>query len=59
VHVYLATDLRDVEAPDSGEDERIEICAHPLSDLDALIEEASDAKTLIGLTLLRARLALR
>jgi ADP-ribose pyrophosphatase len=55
VHVYLATDLRDVEQPDSGEEERIEICSYPLSELDALIEEATDAKTLIGLCLLRAR----
>jgi ADP-ribose pyrophosphatase len=52
VHLYLATDLRDDEA-DSGENERIEIVPWPLSDLDGAIAATKDAKTLIGLRLLR------
>jgi 8-oxo-dGTP pyrophosphatase MutT (NUDIX family) len=54
-HVYLATDLRDV--PDKQtEGERIDVEPRPLSELDATIAECRDAKTLIGLLLLRARL---
>jgi 8-oxo-dGTP pyrophosphatase MutT (NUDIX family) len=56
VHVYLATGLRDVERPETGEDERIEIVSTPLSELDAVIAEVEDAKTLIGLLLLQRRL---
>jgi len=56
VHLFLATGLRDVERPAVDEDERIELCVHPLSDLDALIAEARDSKTLIGLYELRRRL---
>src|SRR3954447_25978594 len=37
VHVYLATGLRDVEAPEMHEDERIEIVRWPIDDLDGLI----------------------
>ena len=55
VHLFLATDLSDAHA-DSGEDERIEIVRWPLADLDALIAASRDAKTLIGLMLLRERL---
>lgn len=55
VHVFLATDLTDGEA-DSGEDERIEVVRWPLADLDAAIAGSRDAKTLIGLLLLRNRL---
>ena len=54
VHVFLATGLSD-ESADSGEDERIEIVTHPLAELDALIDEVHDAKTLIGLLELRRR----
>lgn len=56
VHVFLATELTDAKA-DSGEDERIEVVRWPLSRLDDAIAESRDAKTLIGLLLLRARLA--
>lgn len=56
VHVYLATDLRDVERPDVEEDERITLVTWPLSDLDALIDEVVDAKTLVGLYALQRRL---
>jgi ADP-ribose pyrophosphatase len=58
VHVFLATGLRDVEPPEDAPDERIEVVAWPLADLDGAIEATRDAKTLIGLTrlrLLRAR----
>ncbi len=54
-HVYLATGLSDADA-DTDENERIHIEARPLSDLDALIDEARDSKTLIGLLELRRRL---
>jgi len=56
VHLFLATGLHDVQPPQVAEDERIEIVSHPLADLDALIRECTDSKTLIGLLLLRARL---
>jgi len=52
-HVYLATDLFDqpVEAIEGERIERVEV---PLSDLDHLIQECRDSKTLIGLLWLRA-----
>jgi 8-oxo-dGTP pyrophosphatase MutT (NUDIX family) len=53
VHVFLATGLRDVDPPDDAPDERIEIVAWPLSDLDGAIDATRDAKTLIGLMHLR------
>ena len=53
-HVYLATGLSDAEA-DTDEHERIDIETRPLSELDALIDEARDSKTLIGLFELRRR----
>jgi ADP-ribose pyrophosphatase len=56
VHLFLATGLRDVEKPAVEEDERIELVLHPLSELDALIDESRDSKTLIGLYELRRRL---
>ena len=54
-HIYLAEDLYDEHA-DSGENERIEIEALPLSALDDAIAECSDSKTLIGLLWLRTYL---
>ncbi len=56
VHVFLATGLRD-ERAETGENERIEVVTRPLSELDALIDEVRDAKTLIGLLELRRRRA--
>ena len=52
-HVYLATDLFDqpVEAIEGERIERVEV---PLSDLDHVIQECRDSKTLIGLLWLRA-----
>jgi 8-oxo-dGTP pyrophosphatase MutT (NUDIX family) len=53
VHVYLATELRDVPRPETGEDERIDVVTWPIDDLDGLIDRVEDAKTLVGLLLLR------
>jgi ADP-ribose pyrophosphatase len=55
VHVYLATDLYDEHA-EAGENERIEVRAVPLADLDSTIRDCRDAKTLVGLLLLKAML---
>jgi 8-oxo-dGTP pyrophosphatase MutT (NUDIX family) len=56
VHVFLATGLTDVaERPPADDAARIEVVRHPLSELDELIAEVHDAKTLIGLLGLRAR----
>jgi ADP-ribose pyrophosphatase len=52
VIVYLATALRWVEhRPDP--EERIEVAPWPLEDLDGAIAECADAKSLIGLLILR------
>jgi 8-oxo-dGTP pyrophosphatase MutT (NUDIX family) len=57
VHLFLATGISDVdERPAVEHDERIDVEVRPLSDLDALIAETKDSKTLIGLYALRARL---
>lgn len=51
-HIFLAQNLTD--CPVSPEDdERIEILPWPLDDLDSLIAQATDAKTLIGVLLAR------
>jgi 8-oxo-dGTP pyrophosphatase MutT (NUDIX family) len=55
-HIYLATDLSD-EPGRQVEGERIDIEPHPLAQLDATIAECHDAKTLIGLQMLQARLS--
>ncbi len=52
--VYLATGLSDAEV-ETDEHERIDIETRPLAELDALIDEVHDAKTLIGLLELRRR----
>jgi ADP-ribose diphosphatase len=52
MHLFLATGLRVVDAnPDEGE--RIELVTVPLGELDAAIDEIKDAKSLIGLMMLR------
>jgi 8-oxo-dGTP pyrophosphatase MutT (NUDIX family) len=56
VHVFLATGLSDVQQPEVEEDERIDLVVRPLAELDALIDDVVDAKTLIGLLELRRRL---
>jgi 8-oxo-dGTP pyrophosphatase MutT (NUDIX family) len=52
-HLYLATDLYDEKA-DAGADERIEIVDVPLADLDDVIRDCRDSKTLVGLLWFRA-----
>jgi len=54
-HVYLATGLSDASA-EAEEHERIDIEVRPLAELDAIIDEVTDSKTLIGLLELRRRL---
>ena len=56
VRVYFATGLSDVQRPETDEDERIEVVAWPLADLQSAIDECRDSKTLIGLLELRGRL---
>jgi 8-oxo-dGTP pyrophosphatase MutT (NUDIX family) len=53
VHIYLATDLYD-ESAESEENERIEIKRVPLAQLDDVIRDCRDSKTLLGLLWLRA-----
>ena len=57
IYLFLATGLSDVERPEVEEDERIDIEVRPLSELDAILAEAKDSKTLIGLYRLKDRLA--
>jgi ADP-ribose pyrophosphatase len=54
-HIYLATDLSDQPGREI-EDERIDVEPHALSELDQTIASCRDAKTIIGLQMLRARL---
>jgi 8-oxo-dGTP pyrophosphatase MutT (NUDIX family) len=54
-HVYLATDLYDERAK-THDSERIEIVEAPLGDLDDLIADCRDSKTLVGLLWFRAYL---
>jgi ADP-ribose pyrophosphatase len=54
-HLFIATNLYDEQA-DPDENERIEIVAVPLSDLDRVIRDSRDSKTLVGLLWLRASL---
>ncbi len=53
VHVFLATGLKQVGDPDESGEEQIELVRWPLTDLDRLIDQNEDAKTLIGLLWLR------
>ena len=57
IHLFLATGLSDVERPEVEEDERIDVEVRPLADLDAILAETKDSKTLIGLYRLKDRLA--
>jgi len=53
MHLYLATDLYDEEA-EADENERIEIVEVALDDLDEVIRQNRDSKTLVGLLWFRA-----
>ena len=58
VHLFLATGISDVaERPEVHESERIDVEVRPLADVDELIETSRDAKTIIGLARMKARLA--
>jgi 8-oxo-dGTP pyrophosphatase MutT (NUDIX family) len=52
VELFLATDLSDADA-EADDEERIEIVAWPLDELDAAIAECADSKSLIGLLMFR------
>ena len=52
VIVYLATDLGDATA-EAEEEERLEVIAWPLAELEAAIEECRDSKSLVGMLLFR------
>ena len=54
-HLFIATNLH-AEETDVDENERIEIVEVPLSDLDRVIRDCRDSKTLVGLLWLRASL---
>jgi ADP-ribose pyrophosphatase len=60
VHLFLATAISDVEErPEVEHDERIDIEVRPLADLDVILTETQDSKTLIALYRLRERLSRR
>jgi ADP-ribose pyrophosphatase len=52
MHLYLATDLYDHGA-EADENERIEVVEVPLDELDEVIRECRDSKSLVGLLWLR------
>lgn len=54
-HLFLATDLTERRG-EPDEEERILVERFPLDELDEILERVSDAKTLIGLLMLRERL---
>jgi 8-oxo-dGTP pyrophosphatase MutT (NUDIX family) len=51
LHLFLATELYDAEQHEP--EERLEIVEVPLSDLDGAIERCEDAKSLVGLYMLK------
>src|SRR5579884_959457 len=55
LHLFVAKDLEQGEASPEGSEE-LEIVREPLSELDRLIAECEDAKTLAGLLLLARHL---
>jgi ADP-ribose pyrophosphatase len=57
VHLFLATGISDAdEQPEVEENERIDVETRPLGDLEALIADSTDSKTIIGLARLQAKL---
>jgi ADP-ribose pyrophosphatase len=54
VHLFEATELYD-ERAEPDDDEKIEIVQVPLGDLDQLVADCEDAKSLVGLMILQAR----
>ena len=60
VHLFLATGISDVdERPEVDHNERIDVEVRPVADLDAILAETKDSKTLIGLYALKDRLTRR
>ena len=58
VHLFLATGISDVdERPEVDHNERIDVEVRPLADLEAILAETKDSKTLIGLHALKERLS--
>jgi 8-oxo-dGTP pyrophosphatase MutT (NUDIX family) len=58
VHLFLATGISDVDVePEVDHNERIDVEVRPLADLDAILAQTKDSKTLIGLYKLKERLA--
>jgi 8-oxo-dGTP pyrophosphatase MutT (NUDIX family) len=58
VHLFLATGISDVDQrPQVEHDERIDVEVRPIADLDAILADTKDSKTLIGLHALKERLA--
>jgi len=51
-HLFLATELYDVDEQ-AADDERIEVVRVPLEELDRTIAESRDAKSLVGLLMLK------
>jgi 8-oxo-dGTP pyrophosphatase MutT (NUDIX family) len=57
IHLFLATGISDVdERPEVDEDERIDVEVRPLSELDSVLSETQDSKTLVALYRLKDRL---
>ena len=57
IHLFLATGISDVAVrPEVEENERIDVELRPVTDLDAILCETMDAKTLIALFRLKDRL---
>jgi 8-oxo-dGTP pyrophosphatase MutT (NUDIX family) len=57
VHLFLATGIADVDIqPDVDHNERIDVETRPVAELDAILSETQDSKTLIALSRLRERL---
>ena len=57
VFLFLATGITDAdEVPEVDHDERIDVEIRPLTELDAVLAETEDSKTLIALHRLRERL---
>jgi 8-oxo-dGTP pyrophosphatase MutT (NUDIX family) len=57
VHLFLATGIADVdEEPEIDHNERIDVEIRPVADLDAILADTQDSKTLIALYRLRERL---
>ncbi len=54
VTIFFATGLSESEEAD-GDEEELEVLEIPLTDLDSVIAETSDAKSLVALLLLRQR----